>query len=114
MRKSIGSERTYSKLLRNEGDIKAEISKNVNRVAATLERYGKRGKVVVLKVRYSDFSTLTKRHSLELATQDRVQIEKVAYAIFSELEEETTLGIRLLGVTVTDLEDVGASEVTLF
>ncbi|EFQ56256.1 DNA polymerase IV [Streptococcus downei] len=114
VRKSIGSERTYSKLLRNEGDIKAEISKNVNRVAATLERYGKRGKVVVLKVRYSDFSTLTKRHSLELATQDRDQIEKVAYAIFSELEEETTLGIRLLGVTVTDLEDVGASEVTLF
>ncbi|WP_032798947.1 DinB/UmuC family translesion DNA polymerase, partial [Streptococcus sobrinus] len=112
--KSIGSERTYGKLLRNEEDIKAEISKNVSRVADTLARYNKQGKVIVLKVRYSDFSTLTKRHSLDLATQDREQIEKEAYAIFAELEEESILGIRLLGVTVTDLEDVGASEMTLF
>lgn len=114
IRKSIGSERTYGKLLRNEEDIKAEISKNVSRVADTLARYNKQGKVIVLKVRYSDFSTLTKRHSLDLATQDREQIEKEAYAIFAELEEESILGIRLLGVTVTDLEDVGASEMTLF
>lgn len=114
VRKSIGSERTYGKLLRNDEDIKAEISKHVKRVADTLERHSKQGKVIVLKVRYSDFSTLTKRHSLELATQNREQIEKEAYAIFAELEEESSLGIRLLGVTVTDLEDTGASEMTLF
>lgn len=114
VRKSIGSERTYGKLLRNDEDIKAEISKHVRRVADLLEQHSKLGKVVILKVRYSDFSTLTKRRSLDLATQDREQIEREAYAIFAGLEEESNLGIRLLGVTVTDLEDAGASEMTLF
>ncbi|MGT2929348.1 DNA polymerase IV [Streptococcus dentasini] len=104
-RKSIGSERTYGKLLYSEEDIRAEIAKNVRRVAASLEQHQKQGRIIVLKVRYSDFSTLTKRHSLESATHDGDTIEKEACAIFDELEDRTALGVRLLGVTVAGLED---------
>ena len=103
-RKSIGSERTYAKLLYDDADIKVEISKNARRVANILERYGKSGRTLVLKVRYADFSTLTKRKTLEEATADFETIEKTAYDIFDELPENTS-GIRLLGVTATGLED---------
>ncbi|MBM7642506.1 DNA polymerase IV [Streptococcus loxodontisalivarius] len=104
IRKSIGSERTYAKLLFSEEDIKAELSKNAQRVADALIKNQKSAKSIVIKVRYSDFSTLTKRHSLEVATQDFTLIERQAHAIFDELEENQS-GIRLLGVTATSLED---------
>lgn len=113
-RKSIGSERTYAKLLLADEDIRAEIAKNVRRVADTLGRYGKEGRIVILKVRYSDFSTLTKRHSLEQATKDADIIEKEAYAIYDEIEDKAGLGIRLLGVTVSGLDEAGGLEVSLF
>ena len=104
IRKSIGSERTYAKLLYQETDIKAEISKNAKRVAALLQEHKKLGKTVVLKVRYADFTTLTKRVTLTELTREAAQIEQVAADIFDSLIENP-VGIRLLGVTMTNLED---------
>ena len=104
IRKSIGSERTYAKLLYQEADIKAEISKNARRVAALLQDHKKLGKTIVLKVRYADFTTLTKRVTLPELTRDAARIEQVAESIFDTLPEHT-VGIRLLGVTMTNLED---------
>lgn len=104
IRKSIGSERTYAKLLYDDSDIKAEISNNARRVATTLGKNQKVGKIVVIKVRYADFSTLTKRMTLDKATADFDKIDQVAKTIFDSLEERAS-GIRLLGVTVTGLED---------
>lgn len=104
IRKSIGSERTYGKLLYEEDDIKSEISKNAQRVVDTLQRNHKVGRTIVLKVRYSDFSTLTKRITLDDVTNDFKVIDQVAKMIYDSLDE-SKLGVRLLGVTVTGLED---------
>lgn len=104
VRKSVGSERTYGKLLYDEADIKAELSKNSRRVADTLQKNQKKGRIVVIKVRYADFSTLTKRMSLEETTNDYDKIEQTAHKIYDSLEESQS-GIRLLGVTVTGLEE---------
>ena len=113
IRKSIGSERTYSKLLYTDEDIKAELSKNANRVVAELIKQEKLGKTVVIKVRYSDFTTLTKRHTLSEASQSLEVIEQEAHRIYDGLES-TTAGIRLLGVTVTGLRDSSTVEDRLF
>lgn len=104
IRKSIGSERTYGKLLYEEDDVKSEISKNAQRVVDTLQRNHKVGRTIVLKVRYSDFSTLTKRITLDDVTNDFELIDQVAKTIYDSLDE-SKLGVRLLGVTVTGLED---------
>ncbi|MDY4511248.1 DNA polymerase IV [Streptococcus hyovaginalis] len=109
IRKSIGSERTYGKLLYNEEDIKAELSKNARRVADTLIKNEKLGKIVVIKVRYSDFTTLTKRHTLLEASQSFELIEQEAHRIYDELDSPPS-GIRLLGVTVTGLLDKAVIE----
>ena len=104
VRKSIGSERTYGKLLYNEDDIKAELTKNARRVAESAQKNKKVGRIVVIKVRYSDFSTLTKRMTLDKSTQGFEAIERTAHTIFDQLEENSS-GVRLLGVTLTGLED---------
>ena len=104
VRKSIGSERTYGKLLYNEDDIKAELTKNAKRVAESAQKAKKVGRIIVIKVRYSDFSTLTKRMTLDKSTQDFDTIDRISHSIFDQLEENSS-GVRLLGVTLTGLED---------
>ena len=111
IRKSVGSERTYGKLLYEENDIKAEISKNARRVANALVQNKKVGRIIVLKVRYADFSTLTKRTTLEQPTAEFEVIEGKAQEIFNSLEESSA-GIRLLGVTVAGLTS-GKTELLL-
>jgi len=100
IRKSIGKEKTYGKILRVEEDIKKELTLLSEKVAHNLSQQGKAGKIIILKIRYADFSTLTRRKSLPQATQDASQISQTALQLYEELAEKEK-GIRLLGVTVT-------------
>ena len=100
IRKSIGKEKTYGKILRAEEDIKKELTLLSERVALNLHQQEKAGKIVILKIRYEDFSTLTKRKSLAQKTQDASQISQIALQLYEELSEKER-GVRLLGITVT-------------
>lgn len=100
IRKSIGKEKTYGKILQVEEDIKKELTLLSEKVAHNLSQQGKAGKIIILKIRYADFSTLTRRKSLPQATQDASQISQTALQLYEELAEKEK-GIRLLGVTVT-------------
>lgn len=101
VRKSIGKERTYGKLLYTSEDTQKELSALAKRVAASLDRHKKVGKTIVVKIRYADFTTLTKRRSLDFQTADEGVIERVAQEIFDAVGE-VNKGIRLLGITVTN------------
>ena len=100
IRKSIGKERTYAKLLYSEEDIKKELTRLAAKVALSLDKHQKAGKTVVLKIRYADFSTLTKRRTLDQQTREAELIERVAHEIYDSLDEQPQ-GIHLLGLTVT-------------
>ena len=102
IRKSIGKEKTYSKLLTQEEDIKKELTLLAGKVARSLQKYEKSGRIIILKIRYADFSTLTKRKSLEGPTQDADEITKIASQLYDSLPSNNQ-GIRLLGVTVSGL-----------
>ncbi|HFI0174632.1 TPA: DNA polymerase IV [Streptococcus suis] len=101
VRKSIGKERTYRKLLYRDEDVMKELVSLCQRVEASLVRNEKKGRTIVLKIRYGDFSTLTKRHSLEDATNQVDVIEREVRQLFEEVGQAEK-GIRLLGVTVTN------------
>ncbi|HFI0114184.1 TPA: DNA polymerase IV [Streptococcus suis] len=101
VRKSIGKERTYRKLLYRDEDVMKELVSLCQRVETSLVRNEKKGRTIVLKVRYGDFSTLTKRHSLEDATNQVDVIEREVRQLFEEVGQAEK-GIRLLGVTVTN------------
>ncbi|MGT2910203.1 DNA polymerase IV [Streptococcus cameli] len=102
-RKSIGKERTYGKLLYTEDDVYKELISLARRVHQSLERYGKKGKVVVVKLRYADFTTLTKRKSLTNWIDNADEIESVARELVDRIGQFDK-GIRLLGITLTNLE----------
>ena len=100
IRKSIGKEKTYSKILNLDEDIKKELTVLSEKVALSLKKHEKSGKIVILKIRYADFSTLTKRKTLNQQTQDSEQIARSIIQLYETLSNKNK-GVRLLGVTVT-------------
>lgn len=102
VRKSVGKEKTYAKLLYLEADIKAEVSKLAEKVAMVLQEKQLKGHIVVIKIRYADFTTFTKRLSLDNRVDDFSIIDKNAQKLLDDALREN-VGIRLLGVTVTGL-----------
>lgn len=112
-RKSIGKEETYGKLLTTEMEVEERlrvIAKNLLR--AVLKRQ-KHGKTIVLKLRYGDFETLTKRITLDEFFQNDVETYYFyAKQILDEIAD-ISRGIRLLGITLTNLTDQNFQEVFL-
>ena len=103
-RKSIGKERTYGKLLYRMEDIQKELSGLAQRVVQSLGRHQKVGKTIVVKIRYADFQTLTKRRTLDIPTNDEEVILRIATEIVDQVGE-LDRGVRLLGITLTNLEE---------
>jgi DNA polymerase IV len=99
--KSSGSENTYPEDLTDLDTIRAELQDMARHAVAWLERRDQLARTVTIKVRYSDFTTITRSHTAS-ATRNPEQIS--ARAI--ELLQKTAAGerpVRLLGVSVHNL-----------
>jgi DNA polymerase-4 len=99
--KSAGSENTYAEDLTEGDTIRQEIAGMARRSAAWLERRALFARTVTIKVRYSDFATITRSHTAP-ATRDEPAL--VSRAV--QLLDKTDAGrrpVRLLGVSVHNL-----------
>lgn len=102
-RKSIGKEETFNHELATQQDVDAEFKIIVDKLIATLKRHQRHGKTLVIKVRYTDFETVTKRVTqTDFYPVDAAQILFEAQNIFEEIGG-IAKPIRLLGVTMTTL-----------
>jgi DNA polymerase-4 len=102
--KSAGSEETYATDLESIEEIRREIDRMARDIAGWLARKGKTARTVTIKVRYSDFTTITRSQSAPEPTADAENI--AARAI--KLLDKTQAGqrpIRLLGVSVHNFGD---------
>ena len=96
--KSSGSENTYPEDLTDLTTIRAEVAQMASRSIAWLLRRQVLARIVTLKVRYDDFTTITRSHS-SLPTRDEVDLTARAVRLL----EKTDAGnrpVRLLGVSV--------------
>lgn len=105
--KSSGSENTYSQDLTDIHEIRHEVDEMARDAAAWLERKELLCRTVTVKVRYSDFTTITRSHSRTPATRDADDIALRAVALLDRTEAASR-AVRLLGVSVHNLEDPAA------
>jgi DNA polymerase-4 len=105
--KSSGSECTYSQDLTDITEIKREIEEMARDGAGWLARKELFCRTVTIKVRYSDFTTITRSHSKQPAARDADDIVARALALL-ERTEVARRPVRLLGVSVHNLEDPAA------
>ncbi len=98
--KSRGSETTFSKDTREWGYLADTLRELSTEVAADLREHAHRGRTITLKVRFADFSTVTRSRTLPFHTSETSEIESVALRLL-ERELDTDLrAVRLLGVSV--------------
>jgi DNA polymerase-4 len=74
------------------------------RVAADLVRKGYAGRTIGIKLRFDNFHTVTRDHTVDTATQDALEIRRAAGQCLKRIE--LTRRIRLLGVRVGALHHV--------
>ena len=101
--KSSGSENTFSQDLTDIIRVREAIDEMARDAAAWLERKGLLCRTVTIKVRYSDFTTITRSHSAA-ATRDADDIARRALALLGKTEAGAR-PVRLLGASVHNLVD---------
>ncbi|MBE3076669.1 MAG: DNA polymerase IV, partial [Actinobacteria bacterium] len=100
--RSSGTENTFSDDLDDIAKIREEIDEMARDGAAWLERKGLLCRTVTIKVRYSDFTTITRSHSKLPATRNADDIAARAVALLDRTESATR-PVRLLGASVHNL-----------
>jgi DNA polymerase-4 len=104
--KSRSAETTYAEDLEELREMRAEIERLARRVAAMLEKKNLCARTVTIKVRYPDFTTVTRSHTADAPTRDGGEIASRALALL----ERTDAGrrpVRLLGVGAHELAGDG-------
>jgi DNA polymerase IV len=99
--KSIGHSTTLPKDIWEREDITNCLLSLSEKVGRRARRYGHKGKLVTLTVRYPDFKTFTKQITLPVATNDSGDIYRAAVAILDGIH--LTKSVRLLGVSLSCL-----------
>jgi DNA polymerase IV len=105
--KSASSETTYAQDLQDLDTIRTEVARLARETAEWLAKKHLAGRTVTIKVRYADFTTVTRSHTLSRPTCDADVISSWA----AELLHRTQAGqrpVRLLGARVNGLVEHSA------
>jgi len=105
--KSISRETTFSKDTRDRSILKATLHYLGERVGADLRQRGKRARCITLKLRYADFTTITRRHSLSQSSDSDQTIFDTGLGLLKKALAEERQPLRLIGVGVSNLVESG-------
>jgi DNA polymerase IV len=100
--KSISQETTFNRDIGEEQALRRTLTELAHEVADNVQREGFCCQTVKIKVRWHDFSTLTRQTTLPLPTDQKVEIERAAQWLFGRVWKPGRM-VRLLGVGVSGL-----------
>ncbi len=109
--KSLSREETFARDVRDPEVLRRELLRLSDEVAWRLRRHGLQARTVNLKLRYADFSTLTRQVTLPDATDSGPVLYSHALALFEKTWDRRP--VRLVGVGGTGLEQ-GGRQLRLF
>jgi len=101
--KSISNELTFREDIGRKSDVLKSINKLAKKVAQRLGSKNLKGKTIQIKLRWSDFTTLTRQKTLPKSTNDASAIHRTASSLLNQVWEEGRL-VRLVGVGVSNLD----------
>jgi len=104
--KSIGNEETFARDIDDPEVVLRELLRLSEKVAARLRAHAVAGRTVTIKVRFADFSTITRSRTLRSATDVGQEIYATARELYEALGLQRAR-IRLVGVRAEGLVDSG-------
>jgi len=105
--KSISRETTFDKDAKDRSLLKATLRYLGERVGADLRRQGKQTRCVVLKLRYADFTTITRSHTLPQTTDSDQTIFDTGTKLLNRELSLQKQPVRLIGIGVSNLVESG-------
>ncbi len=112
--KSISHETTFYQDIVDLEALHAWMLELVEQVARRMRRFKIVGRTVQIKIRYSDFETITRSQTLPEATNTTQLLGEVATSLLHANAREIERGIRLLGMGVSQLKVSDYRQLSLF
>jgi DNA polymerase IV len=113
-RGSIGSQRAARRSAAQLAEIDADLVALVDRVTRRMRAAQRVGRTVVLRLRFDDFARATRSHTLPTATAGTEPVLAAARALLAAaLPEIERRGLTLVGISVANLEDARAVQLTI-
>ena len=109
-RKSVGAEETFERDLVTAEEIAQALLRLSDRVSGRLRAQGISGQTVNVKVRFPNFTTLTRSKTLPREVDSTAPIYAMARTLCSRALDGRSIRVRLLGVSVSQLGEWPASE----
>ncbi|WP_061976818.1 DNA polymerase IV [Dehalococcoides mccartyi] len=100
--KSISRETTFETDTRNQTFLEAKLSYLSEKITATLRKRGKQARVVQIKIRFADFTTLTRQKHLGQPASGNREIFQTALSLMNGILDSDRQTVRLLGVGISD------------
>jgi DNA polymerase IV len=99
--KSVGHEETFRHDIDDRAALLDHCTRMAESVASAMRSAGQAGRTVTVKVKYADFSLVTRSHTLPVAVDTGKAVGAVGSALLEDLDLRE--GVRLLGVSVSGL-----------
>ncbi len=109
--KSVGHEETFASDHHTHESLEREAVRMADAVAGRLRHHGLAGRTVTIKVRFHDFRTITRSTTLSNPVDGGTVVARTAKALLSHIDP--SVGVRLLGVTVSGLSESAARQLTI-
>ena len=109
--KSMSHEKTFPRDVHTHDALGAELVALSDSVASRLRTARVAGRTVTIKVRFGDFTTITRSHTLASPVDSGVVLAREAKRLLEEVDVDP--GVRLIGVGVSELEDPGQRQLSL-
>lgn len=113
IRKSSGSETTFSRDLTMPAEIEAGVREMADEVWDWCAKAQSFGRTVTVKIKYQDFQQITRSRTQPALVDSRDKLQEASIALVRSVLP-TEKGIRLVGVTVSNFADVAAEEAADF
>ncbi|HMK23316.1 MAG TPA: DNA polymerase IV [Terriglobales bacterium] len=110
--KSISHEHTFNEDTADPAQLESTLMRLSEMVARRLREHSLHARTIQLKLRYKDFTTLTRAHSLPAPTQLDTEIFRQIRTLFRNNWKKGSQ-VRLLGVHVSSFEDAPAGQLDL-
>jgi DNA polymerase-4 len=112
--KRRGSETTFAEDLLDLSALSQVLRDQCDEVAADLSRGALRARTVTLKLRYDDFTTITRSRSVERAFDDVDALYRLAHTLLLTATEAGRRPVRLIGVAAGTLRSASEPEQLCF
>ncbi len=113
-RSSIGSQRALGRRPKKPGELDAVLGGIVDRVAHRMRQSNRVGRTVVLRFRFDDYARATRSHTLSESTSDTSLLLGACRRLLANMEPTIVeRGITLLGLSITNLCDADAVQLSL-